>query len=59
MDTPDKTKEEYKQDMLEVSEAALGLELVNHIQSCPACTKILTDANAQVMKHMSETDKLR
>ena len=58
-DSPDMTKEQYQKNMKDVSEASLGLELANHVQSCPACTQILLDANSKVMAHMSEVNKLR
>lgn len=58
-DSPDMSKEQYKKNMSEVLEASLGLEITNHVQNCPGCTKILLDANSKVMAHMSEVNKLR
>ena len=57
-DQPDMTKEQYKKNMSEVGEASLGLEMTNHVQSCPGCTNILMDANSKVIAHMREVNKL-
>jgi len=47
-------REQYKEEMKQVSEASLGLEMANHVQTCPACFALLTEANKKVIQHIQE-----
>lgn len=55
----DFSKEQYRQEMQKVSEAALGLEMTNHVKACADCTKILLEANQKVLLHMEQVNNLR
>jgi hypothetical protein len=49
---------EYNTNLRKISEAQIGLEMVNHIQNCPSCAKILNEANQTIVKHIRETLKI-
>lgn len=51
-------KIEYNTNLRKISETQIGLEMVNHIQSCPQCAKMLNEANQSIMKHIRETWKI-
>ena len=48
-------KKEYNSTLREISETQIGLEMVNHIQKCSICNKLLMDTNQKIMNHIRET----
>ena len=49
---------EYNTNLRKISETQIGLEMVNHIQTCPKCSKLLNETNQSIIKHIRETWKI-
>lgn len=47
-------RDQFRNEMDQVKETSLGLEMVNHVNACSDCKKLLEDAQVKVVRHIRE-----
>ncbi len=47
-------RDQFRTEMDAVKETSLGLEMVNHVNACSDCKKLLEEAQRKVVNHIRQ-----